>query len=112
MTDSRRPRALEPVPPPAYRSTVLIRFAHCDPAGIVFYPRYLEMFNDLVEDWCREKLGIPFTSLISSGKGLPTARIEVDFLAPSRMGDVLQASLLVRAIGRSSIRIEIVLQGP
>jgi 4-hydroxybenzoyl-CoA thioesterase len=96
----------------AYRSEILVRFAHCDPAGIVFYPRYLEMFNDLVEDWCRDKLGIPFTELISGGKGLPTARIEVDFLAPSRMGDVLQASLLVRAIGRSSIRIEILLQGP
>ena len=26
-----------------------IGFKHCDPAGIVFYPRYFEMFNDCVE---------------------------------------------------------------
>ena len=39
-----------------YRSTVLVRFADCDPAGIVFYPRYMEMFNALVEDWFREGL--------------------------------------------------------
>ena len=26
-----------------------VRFAHCDPAGIVFYPRYFEMLNELVE---------------------------------------------------------------
>jgi 4-hydroxybenzoyl-CoA thioesterase len=95
----------------AYRSEVLVRFAHCDPAGIVFYPRYLEMFNNLVEDWCREKLALPFTELISSGRGLPTARIEVDFMTSSKMGDVLQARLLVRAIGKTSVRLEMVLRG-
>ena len=26
-----------------------IGFRHCDPAGIVFYPRYFEMMNDAVE---------------------------------------------------------------
>ena len=25
-----------------------IRFAHCDPAGIVFFPQYLVMLNNLV----------------------------------------------------------------
>ena len=96
----------------AYRGEILVRFAHCDPAGIVFYPRYLEMFNNLVEDWCREELGISFAELMPSGMGLPTAHLEVDFLAPSRLGDALQANLVVRAIGRSSIRLEILLQGP
>jgi len=32
----------------AYRAQVLVRFAHCDPAGMVFFPRYMEMFNNLV----------------------------------------------------------------
>ena len=25
-----------------------VRFQHCDPAGIVFYPRYFEMLNSVV----------------------------------------------------------------
>ena len=25
-----------------------VRFQHCDPAGIVFYPRYFEMINSVV----------------------------------------------------------------
>ena len=33
-----------------------VRFGHCDPAGIVFYPRYFEMLNALVEDWISEGL--------------------------------------------------------
>ena len=46
-------------PTSAYRATVLVRFAHCDPAGIVFFPRYMEMFNNLVEDWCRDVEVVP-----------------------------------------------------
>ncbi len=97
----------------AYRSEVLVRFAHCDPAGIVFYPRYLEMFNNLVEDWCNDALDISFRELHAGrGWGLPTVHLEVDFVAPCTMGEVLQASLVVRAIGNSSIRLEILFQGP
>ena len=42
---------------PAYQREVLVRFAHCDPAGIVFYARYFEMINGVVEDWVREEPG-------------------------------------------------------
>ena len=97
----------------AYRSEVLVRFAHCDPAGIVFYPRYLEMFNNLVEDWCHDALDISFRELHAGrGWGLPTVHLDVDFVAPCLMGEVLQTSLVVRAIGNSSIRLEILFQGP
>jgi 4-hydroxybenzoyl-CoA thioesterase len=40
-----------------------IRFQHVDYAGIVFYPRFLEMLNCLVEDWFEEALGRPFSQM-------------------------------------------------
>ena len=46
-----------------------IRFAHCDPAGIVFFPQYLVMINNLVEDWVTECLGVPYAELL--GRGAP-----------------------------------------
>jgi 4-hydroxybenzoyl-CoA thioesterase len=96
-----------------YRSSVLVRFAHCDPAGIVFYPRYLEMFNALVEDWCLEELDISFAEIHEArGWGLPTVHLEVDYLAYCRLGETLSTSLVVRSIGRTSIGLEIVLTGP
>jgi 4-hydroxybenzoyl-CoA thioesterase len=96
-----------------YRSEILIRFAYCDPAGIVFFPRYAEMFNNLVEDWCRDEIGLSFAEIHTGrGWGLPTAHLEIDFISPSRVGDVLSASLSVRSIGRSSLGLAIVLQGP
>ena len=101
------PRAL------SFETRILVRFGDCDPAGIVFYPRLLEMFNNLVEDWCREGLDFSFDDLvIQRGWGLPTVHLEADFLAPCRLGETLTAKLFVRSIGASSIKADIVLSGP
>ena len=98
---------------PSFATEVLVRFADCDPAGIVFYPRFLEMFNNLVEDWCSSGLNFSFNDIvIKSGWGLPTVHLEVDFMAPCRLGEVLTAKLYVRKIGTSSINADIVLSGP
>jgi 4-hydroxybenzoyl-CoA thioesterase len=106
------PEAARPKMEP-YRKQVLVRFGDCDAAGIVFYPRYLEMFNSLVEDWYREALQFSFTEIVTTrGWGLPTVHLEVDFLAPSRFGDLLSATLVVRDLGTTSVNLDIVLQGP
>lgn len=90
-----------------------MRFAHCDPAGMVFYPRYLEMFNNLVEDWCREELRVSFAEMHTvRGWGLPTVHLEAEFMAPSFLGEVLPASISVRSLGTSSITLDILLRGP
>ena len=94
-------------------SEVQVRFAHCDPAGIVFYPRYFEMFNSVVEDWCAQGLGVSFHELhIKRGLGLPTVRIETDFIAPSELGEILRAELSVKKLGGASIAVAIRLLGP
>jgi 4-hydroxybenzoyl-CoA thioesterase len=96
-----------------YHAEVLIRFAHCDPAGIVFFPRYVEMFNNLVEDWCRDELGFTFAEIHKGrGWGLPTVHLDVDFVAPSFIGEILSASLNVRAIGTTSLTLAIRFRGP
>ena len=78
-----------------------VLFKHCDPAGIVFYPRYFEMINDCVEAFFDEVLGAPFESLHQSG-AVPTAQINTKFNAPSRHGDHLILQLSITAVGRSS----------
>ena len=99
--------------PAPFHSKVAVRFRDCDPAGIVFYPRYLEMFNDLVEDWFRHGLHLPFSELISARRwGIPTVHLNVDFGLPSRLGETIDAWLGVTRVGRSSIHLEIRLIGP
>lgn len=78
-----------------------VLFKHCDPAGIVFYPRYFEMMNDCVEAFFDEVLNLPFERLHQDG-GVPTAQIETRFSSPSRHGDHLLLRLGINTIGRSS----------
>jgi 4-hydroxybenzoyl-CoA thioesterase len=85
-----------------------VRFQHCDPAGIVFYPRYFEMVTATVEEWFAQRLGIPFETLHGPlGAAVPTASISVDFHAPSRLGDILEFHLTPTRIGRSSVGLSI-----
>ena len=46
-----------------FTRTVPIRFSHCDPAGIVYFPHYFDMFNGLIEDWYTEQLGVNYAKL-------------------------------------------------
>ncbi len=86
-----------------------IRFHHCDPAGIVFYPQYFVLFNELVEDWFNEALDVDFGRFhLESRLGIPMGRIECRFLAPSKVGDQLQLALRVNRIGSSSIELEVI----
>jgi 4-hydroxybenzoyl-CoA thioesterase len=83
-----------------------VRFGDCDPAGIVFFPRYLEMLQEQVERWFDESLGIAYAGVVGGrGIGLPTVRLEVDFTAISRLGDRLERHLAVARLGRSSLEL-------
>jgi 4-hydroxybenzoyl-CoA thioesterase len=93
----------------AFTRTVPIRFSHCDPAGIVYFPHYFDMFNGLIEDWYTERLGADYAAMISSDRhGFPFVHIETDFRVPSRMGERLDLTLLIDRVGRSSLSLVIV----
>jgi 4-hydroxybenzoyl-CoA thioesterase len=82
--------------------TEKIRFKHVDYAGIVFYPRFLEMLNDLVEDWFEEVLEQPFSKMHQTN-GIPTVDLKIQFKNAARLGQVLQKKLWVKNIGFASL---------
>jgi 4-hydroxybenzoyl-CoA thioesterase len=97
----------------AFTLPIRIGFNHCDPAGIVFYPRYFEMMNQAVETFFREIAAYPFERMVATGNGVPTARVEVNFRIPSRLGEVLDWTLEVTRVGRSSVTFAVTAaQGP
>ncbi|KGO89996.1 acyl-CoA thioesterase [Flavobacterium suncheonense] len=79
-----------------------IRFHHIDFAGIVFYPRYLEMLNALVEDWFEEALHRPFHKMHESN-GIPTVDLKVQFKKAARLGETLTKELWVKELRSSSL---------
>jgi 4-hydroxybenzoyl-CoA thioesterase len=87
----------------SYIRCIPVEFNHCDPAGIVFYPRYFEMTNSVVENFFADEAGHSFARMMAEGQGVPTARLETNFHAPSRLGDRLDFTLQVTRIGGASL---------
>lgn len=89
-----------------FRKTRQVRFSHCDPAGIVFFPRYLVQLNDFIEEWFNEALEIDYAELITVRKmGMPTVRLECDFVSPAPFGTAIDWQLAVERVGTSSITL-------
>ncbi|MCB1544113.1 MAG: acyl-CoA thioesterase [Methylobacteriaceae bacterium] len=91
---------------PTFTVTRKIRFGHVDPAGIVYYPHYFDMFNGVVEDFFDDCVGASFQAMRSEfGVVTPLRNIEADFIAPCRIGDKLDLALTLVKVGRTSLRI-------
>ena len=94
---------------PAYQREVLVRVAHCDPAGIVFHARYFEMINGVVEDWFEDAIGTSFAGLLfHRNLATPTVHFDVDFTGRSVMGDRLTFAVTVERFGTSSFDLRMV----
>jgi len=52
----------------SFESQKLVRFQHCDPAGIVFYPQYFVLFHELIEDWFNDGLRVNYADFIGNQK--------------------------------------------
>ncbi len=90
----------------AFVSRQRIMFQHCDPARIVFFPRYFELLNAVVEEWFDKGIGVPFKDLhVDREEGIPTVRLEAEFVAPSRLGDDVDFALEVVRMGKSSAEL-------
>jgi 4-hydroxybenzoyl-CoA thioesterase len=85
--------------------TQKVLFKHCDPAGIVFYPRYFEIINDCIEAFF-EQIDHPWQDLHKTA-GVPTAQIETTFHKPSQHGDILEFALQLTRIGSASVSTRI-----
>lgn len=87
-----------------FRGSYPLRFAHCDPAGIAYYPRYFEIVDAAIEDWTAACLGIERRELhLERRLGLPTVDLHANFAAPSRLGDLLDIEIEINELGRSSV---------
>lgn len=78
-----------------------VRFEHCDPAGIVFYPRYIEMLQEVLEAW-----GAEYGETFAAGAQLALTQLRARFLRPSHLGDTLSFSLQVQAQSATQLAMD------
>lgn len=88
-----------------------VRFAHCDPAGIAYFPRLLELVDAAIEDWTEPGTGISRRAMHEDHElALPTAKLETEFLRPVRLADELALSVSVASVGVTSVNLVVAAQ--
>lgn len=107
---SPAPRAggrVEGTPARSFRTRQPIRYSHCDPSAIVYFPRFFDLFNNVLEDWFAQELGSPWRNDFMGSRNLrlPTVGIACQFARGCRLGDLLELDLRVTRIGRSSMQL-------
>ena len=87
--------------------TVRVEFGDCDPAGIVFYPRYFAMFDHSTTLLIERTLGMSKHQLYETYKfaGYPMIETRARFLLPTRFGDDVVIETSLSAVGRSSFEL-------
>jgi 4-hydroxybenzoyl-CoA thioesterase len=90
-----------------HTSKVRIEWGDCDPAGIVFYPRYFEIFDASTSALFERALGLTKFQALKTFNfaGYPLARTRARFVRPTRFGDDVTVETTV-TFGRASFAIE------
>lgn len=88
------------------RRRVRIEWGDCDPAGIIYYPRYFEIFDASTGLLFEAALGITKFEMFKRlpFAGFPLVRSRARFLKPTRFGDDVEVESTI-AFGRSSFEV-------
>jgi 4-hydroxybenzoyl-CoA thioesterase len=88
------------------RREVQIQWGDCDPAGIVFYPRYFAMFDDSVSILF-EAAGFSKQDIVRKYGlvGIPLVNTQAKFIVPSTHGDWITIETRVGSFKRSSFEV-------
>ncbi len=91
-----------------YKRNTRIEWGDCDPAGIVFFPRYFAMFDSCTTALFSEALGMSKYQFFKHYKfaGYPMVDTRARFLKPCKFGDDVVIETKVVKFGRSSFDVE------
>lgn len=90
-----------------FRRQFTIEWAHCDPAGIVFNPRFFEFFDRSAWLMFGAALGVPAHDLSKTYDivGIPLVDARAKFIAPAKFGDVADMESRIVEFRRSSFEV-------
>jgi 4-hydroxybenzoyl-CoA thioesterase len=83
---------------------IRVQWGDCDPAGIVFYPRYFEWFDAGTILLFEKATGLTKIKMLEKygGAGLALIEASAKFAVPSQYGDDIEIETSVKEFGRSS----------
>ena len=90
-----------------HRKQIHVEWGDCDPAGIVYFPRYFEYF-DACTNALFESAGLPKPELLRTYgiMGIPLVEAQARYIAPSSFGDTVLVETRITEWRDSSFRVE------
>jgi acyl-CoA thioester hydrolase len=92
--------------PGLFSQLIRIYFEDTDAGGIVYHASWLRFFERARTDWLRE-MGITQAELArTQGLGFVVRDLQIEYLRPARLDDLIQTELSVADLRRASLRLE------
>ena len=90
------------------RRTERIHWGDCDPAGIIYYPRYFELFDRCTTAMLEQAIGMTKHQYLIAYDftGHPMVETHGSFLLPTRFGDDVIVESTIAKLGRSSFEVQ------
>jgi 4-hydroxybenzoyl-CoA thioesterase len=90
------------------RREIQVEWGHCDPFGIVYFPRYFEYFDACTSALFHLALGYPKIEMLKRFEiaGIPLVQASCTFHVPSTFGDIVAVESCVIQWGKSSFSVQ------
>jgi 4-hydroxybenzoyl-CoA thioesterase len=90
-----------------HRKQIHVEWGDCDPAGIVYFPRYFEYF-DACTNALFESAGLPKPELLRTYgiMGIPLVEAHARYIAPSSFGDTVLVETCITEWKNSSFSVQ------
>ncbi|PRD43631.1 hypothetical protein C5748_10275 [Phyllobacterium phragmitis] len=86
-----------------WSAKTIFRHGQCDPAGIVYTPKFFDVFNRTIEKWFSESLALDYYEILGTRRiGLGYVTVSAEFFIPCKMGEEIEVFVRVVKIGNKS----------
>ncbi len=88
--------------PSPFSHDLRVRYAECDPQGVLFNAHYLAYFDISLTELWRAAFG-SYGAMVERGIDLVVAEAQLRYLRPARFDDQLRLQIAIARLGNSSI---------
>ncbi len=85
-----------------FRHRLRVRYAECDPQGVVYFARYADFVDIGMTELWRERIG-PYNDMVEAGSDMVVAELALRYRGSARFDDELDVVIGVERLGETSL---------
>ena len=86
----------------SFTHRIRVRFAECDPQGVVFNAHYYAYYDLLITELWREALG-GYSAMVDAGADMSVVESKARYVAPARFDDEIDLTATITRLGTTAM---------